>query len=495
VQRQVEPEEEERLQAKPLANQITPLVQVQRQEEPEEEEEETLQAKPLAGQIALLVQKQVEPEEEEEELQTKTTSGSIPEVQPNIESHIHSLKGGGQPLLENDRAFFEPRFGRDFSQVRVHSDSAAADTAKSINARAFTLGNHVVIGSGEYHPNSRSGQRLLGHELTHVVQQNDDKDERISRVPTRGGIQEQPPRYTYSTNCGWIDWSHAGTRIPATLIQQVRRASLLLRTPGARSRPSTGEFTSPTMRSGRYGIVLSSASMQIRLLRPLSANEIKSVALSIFKKISIVFEMQQRWTQIVGRSSFSQEDLPSNLIGFYMNARHYSRADINRYCGSLDIAGSLAEYNRNNNFRRNTSFLPYGIPASRWPAELSNINDSSASSLYEIRSISATQGSESFSFSPRYRVVGLINETDLLIISVGGTRFTTADNVQVVPTYRAYSGTHGLYGHVQMTQVRPYRQSDRNVFTRHNISWPIYVPDPVLQPLTSPGSGSSGTGP
>jgi hypothetical protein len=66
VQRQVEPEEEETLQTKPLANQITPLVQVQRQEEPEEEEE-TLQAKPLAEEITPLVQRQVEPEEEEEE--------------------------------------------------------------------------------------------------------------------------------------------------------------------------------------------------------------------------------------------------------------------------------------------------------------------------------------------------------------------------------------------------------------------------------------------
>jgi len=76
VQRQVEPEEEEEktLQTKPLANQITPLVQVQRQEEPEEEEE-MLQAKPHAEQITPLVQRQVEEEEEEEELQAKELPG------------------------------------------------------------------------------------------------------------------------------------------------------------------------------------------------------------------------------------------------------------------------------------------------------------------------------------------------------------------------------------------------------------------------------------
>ena len=122
VKRQVEPEEEGRLQSKPLANHITPLVQVQRQEEPEKEEE-TLQAKPLAKEITPFVQRQVEPEEEEEELQAKATSGHISEANPNLESDIQSLKGGGQPLSENDRAYFEPRFSRDFGKVRVHTDA------------------------------------------------------------------------------------------------------------------------------------------------------------------------------------------------------------------------------------------------------------------------------------------------------------------------------------------------------------------------------------
>ena len=128
VQRQVEPEEEEKetLQSKPLANQITPLVQVQRQEEPEEEEE-TLQAKPFIEEITPLVQRQVEPEEEEEEeLQAKATSSRLSETNPNLESKVHSLRGGGQPISDNDRAFFEPRFGHDFSQVRMHTDTRAA---------------------------------------------------------------------------------------------------------------------------------------------------------------------------------------------------------------------------------------------------------------------------------------------------------------------------------------------------------------------------------
>ncbi len=153
--------EEEQIQTKPVIEQTTPLVQKQ----VEEEEEEQVQTKPVTEQITPLVQRQVE-----EELQAKTTSGRIPEVQPNIESHIHSLKGGGQPLSKNDRAFFEPRFGRDFSQVRLHTDSKAAEAA-----RAFTLGKDVVFGAGQYTQGTGEGRRLMAHELTHVVQQSGKK--------------------------------------------------------------------------------------------------------------------------------------------------------------------------------------------------------------------------------------------------------------------------------------------------------------------------------
>ena len=172
VQRQVEPEEEEEetLQSKSLANQITPLVQIQRQEEPEEEEE-TLQAKPLAEEITPLVQKRVEPEEEEEELQVKATLGHLSEVTPNLEYHIHSLKGGGRHLAESERAYFEPRFGQDFSQVRIHTDAKAAESARTLSAKAFTLGRDIVFGAGQYAPGASEGRRLMAHELTHVVQQ------------------------------------------------------------------------------------------------------------------------------------------------------------------------------------------------------------------------------------------------------------------------------------------------------------------------------------
>ncbi|MFO1207191.1 MAG: DUF4157 domain-containing protein [Burkholderiales bacterium] len=69
------------------------------------------------------------------------------------------------------RAFFEPRFGADFSHVRVHTGTHAAQTARSINAKAFTVGRDIAFGTRQFSPDSSSGQRLLAHELAHVVQQ------------------------------------------------------------------------------------------------------------------------------------------------------------------------------------------------------------------------------------------------------------------------------------------------------------------------------------
>ena len=118
------------------------------------------------------VQRQVESEEEEdEEIQAKQLPSQTHEIVSDVETSINSIRGGGQPLPEPTRAFFESRFGYDFSQVRVHTDAKAADTARAVNARAFTRGHDVVFGAGQYAPGTTAGQRLLAHELTHVVQQ------------------------------------------------------------------------------------------------------------------------------------------------------------------------------------------------------------------------------------------------------------------------------------------------------------------------------------
>jgi len=81
------------------------------------------------------------------------------------------LNGRGEPLSGSVRDFFEPRFASDLSHVRIHTDAHAAGLADAIDARAFTVGQHIAFGAGEYSPQTNAGQNLLAHELTHVMQQ------------------------------------------------------------------------------------------------------------------------------------------------------------------------------------------------------------------------------------------------------------------------------------------------------------------------------------
>jgi hypothetical protein len=85
---------------------------------------------------------------------------------------VHNVLGGsGHPLDAASRAFFEPRFGRDFSRVRIHTGLQAAESTRAIHARAYTRGSDIVFDQGEYQPSSQAGRHLLAHELTHVLHQ------------------------------------------------------------------------------------------------------------------------------------------------------------------------------------------------------------------------------------------------------------------------------------------------------------------------------------
>jgi hypothetical protein len=81
------------------------------------------------------------------------------------------VKGAGTPLLQSVRGFLEPRLRHDFSRVRVHTDAQAAESARAVSSRAFTVGRDIVFGAGQYAPETYTGRRLLAHELTHVIQQ------------------------------------------------------------------------------------------------------------------------------------------------------------------------------------------------------------------------------------------------------------------------------------------------------------------------------------
>src|SRR5947209_6429627 len=87
---------------------------------------------------------------------------------PSVHQATHSP---GQPLDTAIRALMEPRFGHDFSNVRIHADEQAMESARGLGAKAYTVGSHVVFGKERYAPSALEGQTLIAHELTHVVQQ------------------------------------------------------------------------------------------------------------------------------------------------------------------------------------------------------------------------------------------------------------------------------------------------------------------------------------
>lgn len=123
----------------------------ERDEDKREDEVDSLNAKP-AGAAA-----------------TAPAKGGSAEV--TVTSGLRSMRGGGRPLPEGVRSYMEPRFGYDFSNVRIHTGARAAETARSLNARAFASKRDIVFNDGQFDPESTSGKRLLAHELTHVIQQ------------------------------------------------------------------------------------------------------------------------------------------------------------------------------------------------------------------------------------------------------------------------------------------------------------------------------------
>jgi hypothetical protein len=104
------------------------------------------------------------------------------------------LSSPGEPLDATTRAFFEPRFGHDFSSIRIYADRWAQESASAINARAYTFGHGIVFGAGQYAPSTSSGRHLLAHELAHVTQQGSDAKSVIQRTRWfRGEGKDVPP--------------------------------------------------------------------------------------------------------------------------------------------------------------------------------------------------------------------------------------------------------------------------------------------------------------
>lgn len=89
----------------------------------------------------------------------------------SLEVYTGLLNGSGQPLPIEVRNFFEPRFGCDFSSIKIHDNSQAHQSSAAVNALAYTHGDHIVFGKGQYKPGTKTGKQLLAHELVHAIQQ------------------------------------------------------------------------------------------------------------------------------------------------------------------------------------------------------------------------------------------------------------------------------------------------------------------------------------
>lgn len=122
--------------------------------------------------------------EKEEHLQKKNSDSSSQTAPPSVESTLSASKGSGSPLPESTRSQMESSIGADFSGVRIHNNSAAAQLSDNLNAQAFTHGNDIYFNSGKYDTNSSEGNHLLAHELTHTVQQgaSENKKQEFSKT-------------------------------------------------------------------------------------------------------------------------------------------------------------------------------------------------------------------------------------------------------------------------------------------------------------------------
>lgn len=159
-----------------------------------------------------------QPSRKDERLPTKLIGSSglrETAVPPIVHEVLHSP---GQPLDPAVRVFMEPRFGHDFSKLRVHLDAKAAESAQALGAAAYTAGNDIVFRAGEFNPQTSDGRRLIAHELAHVVQEGKGSRNvqhirrqprgRIVRVEHTGRFSRRPPgpgAYTQAELDSWYE--------------------------------------------------------------------------------------------------------------------------------------------------------------------------------------------------------------------------------------------------------------------------------------------------
>jgi hypothetical protein len=166
-------------------------------------------------------------EDSSERIRAKALPGTVSRHTGGLEAAL-GRSGPGKPLPAAERAFFEPRFGRDLGAVRLHDDGASATAAESISAQAFTLGSDIYLGAKAQGPRGTEGRRLLAHELTHVAQQQAmTAPNLVQRQPTfpdetcaevRGGIEAAWP-----TSQRWVQVARSRLSNPSAVAGALQR--------------------------------------------------------------------------------------------------------------------------------------------------------------------------------------------------------------------------------------------------------------------------------
>ena len=148
------------------------------QRQPEKKEEEKIHRaadKKEEEKVMKMEEKKEEDKVHKKEAGTSTSSGK------GVSNYISSLNGKGNPLPPQSNHFFSSKMGYDFSDVKIHTDKEAAESAKAINAKAYTIGNNVVFNEGQYNTESGEGKKLMAHELAHVFQGSEEPHRKIRR--------------------------------------------------------------------------------------------------------------------------------------------------------------------------------------------------------------------------------------------------------------------------------------------------------------------------
>lgn len=198
-------------------------------------------------------------EDEEKTIQRKPLPSGDSDSSQSPAHVREAIGSSGRSLDRDTRSFFEPRLGHELSNVRIHTGGQAAESARALNAQAYTLGNDIVFGSGKYNPASESGKHLLAHELAHVTQQGRVGHHQLRRKPATsenvwGFIVRQSMCGCLSRVRDGINWAntagatYAACDVPANATSTAVEACFDAAIPGttvAGSTSSSGAMTLP----------------------------------------------------------------------------------------------------------------------------------------------------------------------------------------------------------------------------------------------------------